>query len=167
MRCFVIIFVSLLHISCAKKQITYNQVILENNKINSSFLQTIEAPEKALLSWALFAYGNECSTDSKNIKCKILPLLNIDNECSKEHITFLNKWLGKNLLMQYKLLKCPNLPRKFAIQNKIEKIVLKRVSDTLRITVKVRGMNTIQEKFWNIEKTETFILKHHKLIAIK
>ena len=166
MRYLALFFLFLLQISCTQNKRDFTQIIVENKIVNPTFLDSINAPEKALLSWVLFAYGNECTADSNKPKCQLLKLLKIDNECDTTHVTFLNKWLDKNVLMQYKLRKCPNLPAKFAVQNTIEKIVLSRVSDTLRITVKVRGMNTAQEKFWNIERTESFILKRNTLIAV-
>ena len=112
----------------------------------------MDAPEKALISGYLFAYANECITNSEKNKCKLLARLNIDNECSSNHINFLRGWFKNDNLMQYKLLNCPNLPHNFAVQNSIKKIVLKRASDTLSITLKASGMNTIQEKFGQLKK---------------
>ena len=163
MKYLAVLFLLLLQTSCKQNTRNYTHIIVENKIVNATVLQKIDNPEKALLSWYLFAYGNECTTDSNKTKCQILKLLAIDDECDKEHIDFLNKWLNKNILIQLKLRNCPSLPHKSAIQNNIEKIVIKRVSDTLSISIKVSGMNTIQEKFWTIEKTESLILNNNTL----
>ncbi len=166
MRIFLLILILLLQSSCQKHSRNYSEVILENGSINTDFIQVIEEPEKALLTWYLFVYGNECTMSSDKIKCKLLGLLNIENECDNKHIDFLYKWFGKNKLMQYKLQKCPNLPFNFAIQNTIERIVINRNSDTLSLTIKVKGINESQEKNWDIEQTEFFIIKKEILIKI-
>lgn len=166
MRFSFLILVTLLQISCNQKYKNHTTVVFENNVINSEFLQTINPPEKALLSGYLFAYGNECLSDSTSTKCKILKTLNVKNECDEQHIDFLKKWFSKEVLMSYKLQKCPNLPHTFAIQNTFDKIVMKRNSDTITITIKVKGINESQEKNWNIEQTDSYLIKDENLIKI-
>ena len=148
----------LLQISCKQHGINYTQVILENKRINTGFLKTIDEPEKALLSWYLFAYGNECIENSAKVKCEILNILNIDDECSKEHIIFLNEWFTNDFLVRYKLKNCPNLPEGSAIQNTIDKLVLVRKFDTISIEYHIKGLNNIQEKSWNIKRTDSYII---------
>jgi len=163
---YAFILVTLLLISCKKQSINYTQVILDNEIINTSFFESVDEPERALLSWYLYAYGNECTSESDKYKCKLLNLLKIEDECSKEHISYLNDWFFGNILIQAKLYNCPSLPFKFAIQNTIKKIILSRASDTLSITFKVKGMNTMQEKFWNIEQKEFFLIRKNTLTKI-
>ncbi len=152
--------------SCQEDSENYSVVILENEEINSEFLQTINEPEKALLCVYLFAYGNECLSNSTAAKCNILKELKIENECEEQHKTFLKKWFKKEILMKHKLQNCPNLPSNFAIQNTLEKIVLSRVSDTISITIKVKGINETQEKNWNIEQTNSYLINDSAFIKI-
>lgn len=166
-RKYFLIFIVLLQISCTKNVSNYTQVVLENNTINTQFIESIEEPEKMLLSWYLLAYGNECTLESDKIKCKLLDLLKIEDECNPAHINKLKKWFLGNPLMYGKLHKCPNFPFKFEVQNTIEKIVLQRSNDTLTIVFKVDGMNTAQEKFWNIEQKKRFLIKKNQLQKIQ
>jgi len=153
-------------ISCKQKSENYTHVILYKDSIYTANIQYINTPEKALISGYLFAYGNECIANSNKNKCEILYELNITDECNNDHVSFLKKWFKNDDLMQYKLRNCPNLPHNFATQNSIKKIVLKRSSDTLTITIKASGMNTIQEKFWTIEKTDSYLIKDNSFIKI-
>jgi len=70
------------------------------------------------------------------------------------------------MIVQTKLSYCPNLPYNSVTQNSIEKIVLQKRLDTISIIFKVSGMNTLQEKFWNIKQEESFLFKRHMLIKI-
>ena len=93
MRHIAVILLLLLQISCKKSTINFTETILENKTINSDFFETINEPEKALLSWYLFAYGNECTPRSEKVKCNLLNLLRIEDECSEVHINYLKEWL--------------------------------------------------------------------------
>ena len=144
----------------------YEITIADSKKINNDFLQNLEDSEKALISMYLLAYGNECSSDKITLKCKILEDLNIDNECDKKHIEFLKQWFSSNKLMLIKLQNCPNLPHNFAIQNRIEKIILKKKKDTLTIIFNIKGINESQEKTWNFTQKDRYIIKNKGLIKI-
>ncbi len=163
---FILITFGLLLISCNSKPLQYSYVIVEDEEISIEFLQKINEEERALLSWYLFAYGNECVQDSDKTKCKLLALLNIDNECSADHISYLLKWFSANVLMQFKLYNCPNLPYSSAIQNTVEKMMIRRVTDTIFFTIKVRGLNESQEKSWNIEQTDKYIIDGNQLKSV-
>lgn len=155
-----------LQISCKKESIKYEHKILINNQLNTELLANIKTPERALLSGYLFVYGNECDAISDKMKCKILPELNILDECNKKHVNFLKQWFKNDVILSLKLQKCPVLPRKFAIQNKLKKIIIQRKNDTISITINVIGMNTSQEKNGNIEQTDTFIIKNNSFIKV-
>lgn len=167
MKKFVIAFCVMLLFSCDKEPINYSVTILDDKIINTSFLKNIDAPEKALLSWYLYAYGNECEDGSTKNKCKILKELNINNECDSEHLTMMLKWFSTDMLAVYKLNKCPNLTSKSAIQNSIDKIVLTRKSNSISISYKIKGLNNSQEKSWNLERTDTFLIKENTLQKVQ
>jgi len=152
--------------SCKDKDDTITQIVLDNNKINTSYLNQIETPEKALLSWYLYAYGNECDNFSAKIKCKLLKELKIDNECDPKHLSNLLQWFSNDMLAVYKLNKCPNLPIKSAIQNTFEHISLIRHNNTLSIKFSIKGINTLQEKSWNIHKTESYLISNNTFTKI-
>jgi len=160
---FLLITISL--ISC-KKEPNYSVVIWDNVEMNSEFLQKTDIPEKALISGFLLAYANECSSEKETIKCNILKQLNIENECNEQHISFLKKWFSEDIMIKIKLLNCPNLPLNGAIQNNIKKIELKRNSDHITISIHVKGLNNSQEKSWDIEQTNSYIIKNNKFIPI-
>jgi hypothetical protein len=141
-------------------------VVLENNEINTTYLNQIKAPEKALLSWYLYAYGNECDNSSTKIKCQLLKGLNVEDECSSQHLNDLLQWFSNDMLAVYKLNKCPSLPIKSAIQNTFEHIVLIRNIDTLSIKFSIKGLNTLQEKSWNTSRTERYLIKNSTLIKL-
>ncbi len=167
MRVFLIFIMLVLSlISCNSKSQNYSDTIVENEEVNTGFVLEMREEERALISWYLFAYGNECMNDSEQIKCQLLALLNIDDECSSIHINYLKKWFSSNALMQFKLQNCPNLPQNAAIQNLIEKMAISRVSDTLFFTIKVSGLNDLQEKSWNIERTDKYRLYDGQLISV-
>ncbi len=148
----------LLQISCKQNARESTTIILENGMVNADFFQTIDEPERALLCWYLFAYGNECIASSEKSKCKLLTLLDVENECSEKHTRFLKLWFADDIYMNNKLQRCPNLPVNAAIQNSFQKIILNRVSDTLTITIKVDGLNESQEKSWNMEQTDSYLI---------
>jgi len=162
----LLLVVMFLLFSCKKENIKYQHKILINNQLNTDLLTNIKTPERVLLLGYLFVYGNECDEVSDRIKCEILPKLNIDDECNTKHINQLKKWFKNDVILSLKLQKCPVLPRKFAIQNRIKKIITQRNNDTISITIKVIGMNTSQEKNWNIEQTDTFIIKNNSFIKV-
>jgi len=152
--------------SCTKQETTITNVVYENNKINSGYLNKIQTPEKALLTWYLYAYGNECDKNSSKIKCQILKELNIEDECNGNHLNNLLQWFSNDMLAVYKLNKCPNLTLKSAIQNTFEKIVLVRNVDTLSIEFSIKGLNTIQEKSWNVNQKDTYLIKNNSFNKI-
>ena len=166
MKNIVLIILLLLFCSCTQNAKEYTTTILENGKIDTTFIQNISESEKALISLYLFAYGNECTDHSATNKCQLLDLLQIKDECDKQHIDFLNKWFKKDVLMSSKLQNCPNLPINFAIQNSIKKLVLSRVVDTLSLTIEVKGINETQEKTWDTEQTMSYFIKNDTFIKI-
>jgi len=167
MRNLFLFCIATVFISCQKESVNYRHEILLNNKLDIELLKNSRTPEKALILGYLFVYGNECSGNSDKIKCTMLDALNIENECNNSNIDFLKQWFKKEIIVLLKLQKCPVLPVKFAIQNKIKKLVVERVQDTISITIKVKGMNTSQEKYWDIEQTESFLIENNTFIKIK
>ncbi len=153
----------LLLISCTTK--TSNAiVVLENNEINNQAVAQLDTPERALVLWYLYAYGNECDGTTSKIKCKLLDEIGISNECDAKHLSILLQWFSTDMLAVYKLNKCPSMGVKSAIQNEFKKIILHRNKDTLSIDYKVKGMNNSQEKYWNIEKTDSYIIRGKTLV---
>lgn len=140
--------------------------ILKEDHVNTTFVQEIDEAEKALLAAYLYAYGNECDGSTSKIKCQILDLMGIKDECAAEHLNFLKKWFKKDVIMSSKLQNCPILPAKFAIQNKFKAISLNRVADTIRINFILWGVNESQEKSWNIDQTDSYLLKDKELKKI-
>lgn len=159
MRIHLLLIIGLTFISCQNKNVDYSVVILENNIINSEFLQAINPPEKALLSWYLFAYGNECDEESKKVKCKLLKELKIEDECNPDHLYFLLQWFSHDMLAVSKLNSCPNINYDSVIQNKFSKISLERKGDVISIKYIVKGINSVQEKSWNMNKTSSYLIK--------
>ena len=166
MKYVLLILVVFFQISCQQKDKDFNEIIVENEAINTSFLENINEAEKTLLSWYLYAYGNECNDDSEKIKCKLLDILNIEDECNPTHLNTLLQWFSKDMLAVYKLNKCPNMPYDSAIQNSIEKIQLRRTYDTLTITIQVKGLNNSQEKNWDIEQTDSYLIEKNTFIKL-
>ncbi len=167
MKTLYTILLVVLLFSCIDKEDSITQIILDGNKINTSYLNQIQAPEKALLSWYLYAYGNECDNSSTKIKCQLLKELKIDNECDPKYLSNLLQWFSNDMLVVYKLNKCPSLPIKSAIQNTFEYISLIRIKDTLSIKFSVKGLNTLQEKSWNINQTDNYLIKNNTFIKIE
>ena len=165
-----LIFGSLLLItlfSCKQSEKKYTINILENDVIDTEFFKAIDESEKVLLSWYLYAYGNECDTASSKIKCELLDLLDIKDECANEHIQFLQKWFKKDILVRSKLQNCPVLPINFAIQNEYKQIILKRAADTISISFKIWGLNNAEEKSWNVDQTDTYLIKGSTFVKIE
>jgi len=152
--------------SCSKQEAAITNVVYEKNKINSAYIKNMHGPEKAMLTWYLYAYGNECDKNSSKVKCQILKELNIEDECNDNHLNNLLQWFSNDMLAVYKLNKCPNLTLKSAIQNTFERIVLIRNADTLSIEFSVKGLNTIQEKSWNVNQTDVYIIKNRSFKKI-
>ena len=61
-----VVLILLFFCSCAKQETAITNVVYENNKINSEYLDKILTPEKALLTWYLYAYGNECDNGGQS-----------------------------------------------------------------------------------------------------
>jgi len=165
MKIYHLLLLGLTFISCQNEN--YSVVILENGTINSEFLQDIKPPEKALLSWYLFAYGNECDGTSTKIKCKLLKELNIEDECSPDHLNNLLQWFSNDMLAVYKLNSCPNIKVESAIQNKFAYISLDRKGDILSINYHVMGLNTVEEKSWNMNKTGSYLIRDNTFTKIE
>ena len=166
MRYLLFILVVFLQLSCQQNNGDFDEVILDNDVINTPFVESLNEAEKTLLSWYLYAYGNECKNDSEKIKCKLLKILKIEDECSPDHLNNLLQWFSKDMMAVYKLNKCPNMPYKSAIQNTIEKIHLSRKKDTLTISIHVKGLNNSQEKNWDIEQTDSYLIEKSTFIKL-
>ncbi|HFB99220.1 MAG TPA: hypothetical protein ENJ53_00310 [Phaeodactylibacter sp.] len=166
MKYFIFIIFFFAFFSCKERAKKHTTVILENDKVNADFFDNIDRPEKALLSWYLYAYGNECDATSSKAKCKILELLHVKDECADEHIRFLKKWFDKDVMAQMKLKNCPVLAVDDAIQNKYKAIILSRNRDTLSIHFKVWGLNESQEKNWNVDKIDSFLIENEAFVVI-
>jgi len=165
-KLIVLLQIALVFSSCSKN-VNSKHIILKDGHLNSEIFRDLEKEELILLSGYLYVYGNECDGSSDKIKCKLLKKLKIDDECNKQHIKTLKKWFKNDVIMSLKLQKCPVLPVKFAIQNKIEKIIINRENDTISITIKVIGMNVAQEKHWNIEQTYRYLINNNSFIKLK
>lgn len=161
-----LLFVILLVCYSCTKQENKTSVILENEKINPEVIKSLDDSERALLSWYLYAYGNACEDNATKNKCKILKELNILDECNPEHLDNLLQWFSKDLLAPYKLKKCPNMPSNSAIQNAFKKIILTKKADALLIEYNIMGMNNSQEKSWNINTIDSYLIKDLTLVKI-
>ncbi len=153
--------------SCQEKTENYSVVILENDSINSEFLKAINKPEKAMISWYLFSFGNECDESSSKVKCQLLQELKIEDECDSAHLDNLLQWFSKDMLAVYKLRSCPNIAKESPIQNTFEFISLQRKADTLSITYTVKGINSVQEKSWNTTRTEAYLIRNKTFLKIE
>ena len=167
MKYFSLIFLIVLQISCNKESSISTLVILENDTISKVHVNQIDTPEKALISGYLFAYGNECTTNSDKNKCKMLAAMNIEDECNTKHLEFLKKWFKNDGIMQFKLQKCPNLSYKSSIQNTFDKIILNRNADTLSIDYIIKGLNNSQEKSWYVKQEDFYLIKNNAFLKIK
>ncbi len=166
MRAFGLVIIVALF-SCTKQTPRYSQTILENDILNSSFLERIPVPEKALLAGYLFAYGNACTQQIKSNKCLILEQLKIEDECSKNHTSFLKQWFSEDSMLKSKLIRCPVLPIDGAIQNTFKAIRLIREGDTLTISFHIVGTNIAQEKNWDIQHTKRYLIEKSKFIPLE
>jgi len=167
MKYILITILSLVIYACKNNEPKYFESIIDNNEINSVFLKQTDEAEKALISGYLYAYGNECGLYSNTLKCQVLKELNILNECDTNHIKFLNKWFKNDIVMFYKLKNCPYLPLHSAIQNEIKHMSIYRNNDTIRINILVYGLNNSEEKNWNTEQTDTYLIDKNTLIKIE
>ena len=161
-----LVFVVLLVCCSCVKQENKTSVILENEQINTEVIKSLSNSERALLSWYLYAYGNACEENSTKYKCQILKDLNIDDECDSEHLNNLLQWFSKDMLAPYKLKKCPNIASNSAIQNTFNKIILVKEGDTLSIDYNIMGMNNSQEKSWNFDGVDKYLVEKKTLIKI-
>jgi len=171
MNCIIryvfITIVVLLVSACKHGTYKHEYIIANNDVVNKSFVDKLDVPERALLSWYLYAYGNECVENSSKVKCQILKELNIENECDPQHLSMMTQWFSADMLALYKLNKCPNISSKSAIQNSFEKIVLIKSADTLSIEFIVKGMNNSQEKSWNVAQTHSYLINDNTFVIIK
>tara|TARA_R110002073_G_scaffold174557_7_gene331794 strand:+ start:10561 stop:11064 length:504 start_codon:yes stop_codon:yes gene_type:complete len=161
----LMLLVILVCCSCVKQE-SKASVVLENEKINPEVIKSLDIPERALLSWYLYAYGNACENNSTKFKCQILKELNINNECNTEHLNYMLQWFSKDILAPYKLKKCPNIASNSAIQNAFEKIVLIKKNDTLSIDYIIKGMNNSQEKSWNFDAVDVYFIEKNNLVKL-
>ena len=166
MKIFNLLLLLILLGSCQEKSENYTVVVLENEKINSEFVETIEEPEKAMISWYLFSFGNGCDNSSSKIKCQLLQELKIKDECNSVHLDNLLQWFSKDMLAVYKLKSCPNIAKESPIQNTFEFISLQKTADTLSITYTVKGINSVQEKSWNTTRTEAYLIRNKTFFKI-
>ena len=166
MKYFICGLVFLFQFSCSSATDHKTVNILINEIVNENFVQEIDQAEKVLLESYLYAYGNECDGSTSKVKCKILALLGVKDECADQHLDFLEKWFKKDVIMSSKLQNCPVLPAKFAIQNKFKKITIEREADTIRISYILWGVNESQEKSWNIDQTDAYLLNENELTKI-
>jgi len=166
MKYLLLIFLVITQISCKTKPKNYTRVILDEDGVNTNDILNIDQAEKALVFWYLYAYGNECENNSSKIKCQLLKDMNIVDECSKSHLNNLLQWFSNDMLAVYKLNKCPNLTSKSAIQNSFKKISLIRKCDTISINFSVTGINTLQEKSWNITQIDTYIINNQTFTKV-
>ncbi len=165
---YVFITIPVLLLSACKHDTKKHEyIIADNDVVNKSIVQKLDVPERALLSWYLYAYGNECEENSDKIKCQILKELEIDNECNPKHLSMMIQWFSSEMLAVYKLNKCPNLSSKSAIQNSFEKIILIKSADTLSIEFIVKGLNNSQEKSWNVSQIDSYLIESNTLVKIK
>lgn len=167
MRTSFLLLLFLIITSCQDNEENYSVVILENEEINLEFLKTINEPEKAMISWYLFSFGNECDDSSIKVKCQLLQELKIEDECDSAHLDNLLQWFSKDMLAVYKLKSCPNIAKESLIQNTFEYISLQRNTDTLSITYTVKGINSVQEKSWNTTRTEAYLIRNKSFFKIE
>ena len=77
------------------------------------------------------------------------------------------QWFSNDMMAVYKLNKCPNLKANSAIQNTLKKIVLIKNADTISIEYSIKGLNTSQEKSWNMNKTERYLITNKNFVKLK
>ena len=160
---FLASILSLLY-SCGNHKMNYEYIIVNKGQIDEQALHSLNEAEKALLCAYLFINGNACLSDTKNLKCQVLKKIGIADECASEHIAWLKQWFQNDLIISSKLNHCPCLPP--TIRNSIQKIILSRRADTLSITFGVAGVNIAQEKNWEIEQKQKYIVNNYSFIKI-
>ncbi len=152
---------------CIQSNLKYSVTILDEDRINTEVLQSINEPDRALVSWYLFTYGNACGQSSDSNKCKLLAFLEIEDECSSKHIDYLRKWFSQGPIIQFKLKNCPAMAENSAIQNTIDRIIINRNSDTIAISYFIKGLNIREEKSWNVDRTDSFLINGDKMVQIQ
>ena len=152
--------------SCIEQE-KRTSIVLENDKIYPEIIKSLDESERALLAWYLYAYGNACEDNSTKFKCQILNELSIDDECNPKHLSNLLQWFTHDLLAPSKLNNCPSIPSNSSIQNTFSRIILIKHRDTLSIEYNIRGLNNSQEKSWNFDEVDRFIIKKNTFEKIE
>lgn len=166
----LLLFISALFWSCGNMPTDYNHWLVKKSdvegvyNVNKRFAPMLNKQEKAIVSWYIYAYANECEPEKEMTwKCGLLEALRIDDECSQEHREYIAKHLGDDPIMHSKLQNCPVLPNDGAIQNLLQYMNIERRADTVIFSMRVAGMNNQEEKHWDIEVNDSYLLERKKV----
>ncbi len=141
--------------------------------INDEYIKNISEPEKAALGYAAVFIENECEWDGNmaenrgNLKCKILPALNLGYQCSNTHLEFLKRWFRNNETVLKELERCPTKPDGATEQNTFDEINIDINENNITVFFNGSGYNLRESETWNWTEKHYFEFKENELILIK
>lgn len=141
--------------------------------INQDFCKTITDSEKAALGYVASFIGNECewdgvpTNDRSNLKCEILTALNLNYQCSEQHLGFLKQWFRNDSTVLKELEACPTTPNTSTIQETFDEIILTTKGDAISAYFKASGIHLREEREWSWSETNHFKVQNDHIQLIR
>lgn len=184
MKNIILLFLVITLVSCQKQHNT-NQIKIVTRqkiydpdykttlsvlKIDQTYFKTISDQQKAALGYVVTFIGNECQWQDKankaqreGLRCKLLSALDLGEQCSEKHLSFLRSWFKKDLKVLDELKTCPTIPETSTIQNLFNSIEIIQVQSKIIIFTEEVYINAREDYSKTLQKEYCFHLENNTI----
>ena len=150
------------------REVLYDEALkMDINTIvlNTAYQKFITPQERAALGYVATFVGSECEWEGgqpdqnkSNLNCQLLTYLNLGNQCSEKHLSYLNQWFSEDTTTIEKLKVCPKIPNTATIQTTFNKVHLTHNSTakTLLVEYEIMAINVRENENTQLQATELF-----------
>jgi len=142
-------------------------------KINENFLSTADDGVRAIIGFYSARAGTDCwwnndnpNSDFSNLNCKLTSALNLGNQCSEGHKSFLKKWFSEEKEIIEKINGCYSVPYTATSQSTYSYLNLEVAGNDITVRYKTTGANVRTESFWETEGIDKFQIIGRKIKVI-
>ncbi|KUF41718.1 hypothetical protein AS361_01505 [Myroides marinus] len=184
MKNIILLFLVITLISCQKQYNTDQITIVTRQKIydpkyktylsvlkiDETYFKTISEQQKAALGYVITFVGNECQwqdqankTQREGLICKLLSALDLGEQCSEKHLSFLRSWFKKDVKVLDELKTCPTIPETSTVQTMFNSIKISQVQSKIIVFTEEVYINSREDYSKTFQKEYSFHLDNNTI----
>jgi len=140
----------------------------ENNHINTSDINKLSEPLKALTALYAALGGTNCMNDADATTCELTTALGLGNQGSEEHKNFIKKYFANDKLANAIIKQdCSLPPNGASFFTEYDYLTISDIDDTIKVDFKISAVNTREDDVKIKKGTDVYTFRDNEFTKIK